>query len=379
MEAFLRLMWISFVQWYVCRAEVQIEEEGLLQKLADGINVVEQKGDVSQKVHQLQHELSELTTLFEVFKSQARAKSKMFAFWEQYGDMINTLLQFIKAERAGNWDLHLSAVATMVPHFFAMDRPNYARWLPVYLADMNHLESKHPKVHQEFVAGNHSISPSGQTFSQVSTDMALEQSINADSKSKGGIVGITKTPAALNRWFLTAHGRASIITALKEMYGLQDSDKVPHKEAAPKRVQRYEDDVRKLVKCFTSGLMNNPFSEDTKPLVKFATGIVLPSDVADGLVRSMEKGREQMTTFVQKRINTNIVIFWDPVPSLKVKTFSSMMKVNVKAADDKLITVNADRELFGRLLIAANARRINLMEVLSYELLPVPCLLSYQD
>ena len=31
MEAFFRLMWISFVQWYnVCRTEVQIEEEGLL-------------------------------------------------------------------------------------------------------------------------------------------------------------------------------------------------------------------------------------------------------------------------------------------------------------------------------------------------------------
>ena len=90
--------------------------------------------------------------------------------------------------------------------------------------------------------------------------------------------------------------------------------------------------------------MTNPFSEDTEPLVNFATGIVLPSDVADGLVRSMEKGREQMTTFVQKRINTNVVNFWDPVPSLKVKTFSSMTKkVNVKAADDKLITVNADR------------------------------------
>ena len=134
------------------------------------------------------------------------------------------------------------------------------------------------------------------------------------------------------------------------------------------------------VKCFTSGLMPNPLSEDTEPLVSFATGIVLPSDVADGLVRSMEKGREQMTTFVQKHINTNIVNFWDPVPSLQVKTFSSMTnKVNVKAADDKLITVNADRDLFGRLLIAANAQRISLMEVLSYELPPVPYSLSYQD
>ena len=184
---------------------------------------------------------------------------------------------------------------------------------------MKQLESKHTKVYQEFIAGNHSISRSCQPFSQVSTDMALEQSINAVSKSKGGIAGITQTPAALNRWFLTAHGRASITTALQEMYALQDSDKVSHKEAAPKRVKRDEDDVRKLVKCFTSGLMTNPFSEDTEPLVNFATSIVLPSDVADGLVRSMEKGREQMTTFVQRRINTNVVNFWEPVPSLKVK------------------------------------------------------------
>ena len=361
MEAFFRLMWMSFVQWYnVCHAEVQIEEEDLLQKIADGISVVEQKGDVSQKVQQPQEELSELATLLEVFKSQARAKSKMFAFWEQYGDMINILLQFIKAERTGNWDLHLSAVATMVPPLFALDRPNYARWLPLYLADMNQLESKHPKVHQEFIAGNHSISRSGQPFSQVSTDMALEQSINADSKSKGGIVGITQSPAALNGWFLTAHERASITTALKEMYGLQDIDKVPHKEAAPKRVQRDEDDVRKLVKCFTSGFITNPFSEETESIVNFATGIVLPSDVAEGLVSSTERGREQMTTFIEKRVNTNVVNFWDTVPSLKVKTFSFMAKkVNVKAAEDKLITVKADRDLFGRLLIAANARRIN--------------------
>ena len=74
----------------------------------------------------------------------------------------------------------MSALAEMTPHFFVMDRPNYARWLPVYIADMNMLESRHPKVHEEFLAGNFSVSHSGHPFSQVSTDMALEKSINAD-------------------------------------------------------------------------------------------------------------------------------------------------------------------------------------------------------
>jgi hypothetical protein len=155
--------------------------------------------------------------------------------------------------------------------------------------------------------------------------MALEQSINADSKSKGGIVGISQSPVALERWFLSVHERTSVTTALTDMYGVQITEQGTHKEAAPKRVKRDEDDVRKLVSCFTSGLMSNPF-EDTDALVNFATGIVLPMDVAEILVSSTEKGREQMEMFIEKIITTNKISFWDPVPSLKVKTFSSITK-----------------------------------------------------
>lgn len=69
-----------------------------------------------------------------------------------------------------------------------------------------------------------------------------------------------------------------------------------------------------------------------------------------------------------------------PFASLKVKTCSTMSKkLNVKAANDKVITINADRDLFGRLLIAANARQINLKEVLHYELAPISCALAQQD
>lgn len=51
----------------------------------------------------------------------------------------------------------------------------YAPFLPVYLADMQQLELTHPGVYNEFGAGNHSISHSGQPTSQVSAEMALEQ------------------------------------------------------------------------------------------------------------------------------------------------------------------------------------------------------------
>jgi len=70
--------------------------------------------------------------------------------------------------------------------------------------------------------------------------MALEQSINADSKSKGGVVGITDNQSALQRWFVTAHERASVATALKEMYAIRGSDRMG----------------------FSSNLMTNPFECD---------------------------------------------------------------------------------------------------------------------
>ena len=180
-------------------------------------------------------------------------------------------------------------------------------------------------MYEEFTAGNFSISRSGHPFSQVAADMALEQSINADSKSKGGIVGISQSPAALERWFFTAHVRASVTTSLKEMCGEEDRA-TGHKEATPPRVKRDEEDVRKLVGCFTSGLMTNPFNLETQPIVNMATGVVLPDDVADSLLASHSKGKEQMMTFIEKRLNTSAVRFWDAIPSLKIRTFSSTTK-----------------------------------------------------
>ena len=63
-----------------------------------------------------------------------------------------------------------------------------------------------------------------------------------------------------------------------------------------------------------------------------------------------------------------------------MKTFeSTTKKVQVKAVNDKLVTVGVDRELFVCLLIAANLRQFNLKEVLCYELSSVPFSLAHQD
>ena len=379
LEVFFRLKWNAFLVWYESQ-DKKIPEEPILRKIVDCVRTVENgKENARESVRKIETDLTELVSLFGIFKTENQGKSKLFAFWDEYGCMVTSLLQFLKAERTGNWRLHLSSVAAMLPHFFAMDRQNYSRYLPVYLAYMQRLEVTHPEVYNEFAAGNHSISRTGQPFSQVSTDMAPEQSINADSKSSGGVIGISQSPSALERWFLTIHERASITSALKAMYGIQDGEKASHKEAAPRRIKRDEEDVKKMMGCFSSGLMTDPFTQDSDALLNIATGVVLPEDVAQNLVRSTEKGRQQMNSFVKERINSNAMGFWEPIPNMKIKTFSSANKeIRVKSSD-KLVTINADRDLFGRLLIVSNTRQICLKDVLSFELSPVPYSLANAD
>ena len=74
--------------------------------------------------------------------------------------------------------------------------------------------------------------------------------------------------------------------------------------------------------------MTNPFSLESDPVVNFATGVVLPDDVAETLVNSTKKGRDQMNNFIKKRINSNTTSFWDGIPRNKVKSFSSVSTFN---------------------------------------------------
>ena len=106
------------------------------------------KEGVSTSIGQLSQDFTLVTEAFERCKATGRTVSKMFAFWEKYLAMMNILVQFIKAEQTADWSLHLTTVAAKLPYFFAMDRQNYARWLPIYLADMNSLAAAHPRVYE---------------------------------------------------------------------------------------------------------------------------------------------------------------------------------------------------------------------------------------
>ncbi|KAL9970877.1 hypothetical protein ACROYT_G023330 [Oculina patagonica] len=73
------------------------------------------------------------------FIAVKKEKNPNLQYWLQYMEMVLFLLLFIRAQREGIWDLHLYAFHKMLPFFHRYDHTNYARWGPVYLAQMKQL------------------------------------------------------------------------------------------------------------------------------------------------------------------------------------------------------------------------------------------------
>ena len=142
-----------------------------------------------------------------------------------------------------------------------------------------------------------------------------------------------------------------------------------HKEARAKRVMRVATNVQELVATFDSGLLSDPFQipvdildeEVPLPLCNLVTGVVLPDADTNILLDAAESDRQSMENFISSRIQSSEINFWDPVQKLKIKSFSSVAKkIAVKNQKDMIVSVSADRELFGCFLVTAKNRDINL-------------------
>ena len=145
--------------------------------------------------------------------------------------------------------MYLACIRDMIPWMFAYDRTNYSRYLPVYWCDMMSLEEKHPAAHEALQAGEFVVQRStSSSFSQVAVDQTIDNTINRDTKSKGGIIGFSLNKGAVQRWLLTSHERAAITQACREMAGLPsmtDGDEVV-KEMGKARMIADERDVKKV-------------------------------------------------------------------------------------------------------------------------------------
>ena len=110
--------------------------------------------------------------------------------------VFESLLLFLRASRQQNWTLHLASLHDLPKYFFAYDMPNYARFTPVYLAQMYSLKNTDGSGD-----GNFSVNKLLTSFTALGAGHALDQA-NKTMKIHGGIKGIANNQISLDRYFI---------------------------------------------------------------------------------------------------------------------------------------------------------------------------------
>jgi len=125
--------------------------------------------------------------------------SPTFKFWLLVHKYQQVIFMFIRAHRERKFELMITTLRMLVPLFFALDHQNYARWVPIFIRDLELLPAS---IHEEFEKGHWTINRSNRRFSALPIDHAHEQA-NKRVKGVGGIIGLTENPAMMERWIVT--------------------------------------------------------------------------------------------------------------------------------------------------------------------------------
>ena len=212
----------------------------------------------------VQQSLELLSPYLQMFDEFVTARSETAAFWNLYLKMVQLLVDYVSAERDSNILLHMVTFSEMLPFDFICNHQNYARWGSVYIAEMNKLQTEHPDLFQNFVAGYHTIHKADKEESKLSgvwADISIKQSINRDCGKLGGLTNIKTKESAIERWYLTAHLKANVATQFLKYSGLDlTADKsCIHIEVTNNRIQQDENAVAHVIKIIEER-MTNPFS-----------------------------------------------------------------------------------------------------------------------
>lgn len=109
--------------------------------------------------------------------------------WRQYYKQVSLVRHFIRAERTGNWKMHLHCISEMLPYFHSAGHFNYAKSAHLYLQHMLELQTK--MDHEEFVKytekGYFTIKRTHEFWSGAWPDMVIEQDLMRPLKTRGGL------------------------------------------------------------------------------------------------------------------------------------------------------------------------------------------------
>ena len=298
-------------------------------------------------------------------------------FWMMYVGYINIFHRLERAIRTNDLGLFISTLTPIIGLFFATGHINYSRWLTKYQLDLLNVDDTHPGLRAILNSGCFSVRRTDHDFSRIPVNLTLEQTINADAASRMiGIKSFTNDYSARLRWMVTKATRASFITSLQEMTGLITKEDITT-ELHPRRIERDNADLQKIITqiCNT----NNPFQQNLAPetLYNISTGKGAREDIKKSLLGVPTKGKQRHQEFIES-CKEDPKNFEQPIKK-KLKTFEDGCGKNRRAKNNVVAALIGTRNLFGRLLVLATKKKLDMQHVLQYPLTPVPLTMASPD
>ncbi|KAJ8885595.1 hypothetical protein PR048_011793 [Dryococelus australis] len=263
--------------------------------------------------------------------------SRTGKLWAEYIEMVGIVLLYVRAERVGNWNLHLFCVQSMLPFFHAAGHLNYAKTAHIYLQQMLNLcESlSTEELEQLFWSGTW-------------TDMIIEPYLMHSIKSTAGLIhGRGLSSPTLSKWIKAVPATVRVVDALDKVARIRESCKTRDKNDAL-RLQ----DWSKL---------HNPFETGSLSLVCVTNGLRASSAV--NWDSAKDAGISTMKAMVGKLFSGI---------TLKRKYLVTTLSKATKCIQvrEHFVEVNST-QLFHRMLYVVRSDE-ELTENLSYELSALP-------
>ena len=292
---------------------------------------------------------------YSLWKSNMR-EYPTFLYWDLVLSLEVTVLAFVRSEREGDFDAYVSCLQSLMWLMFAFDHPNYARWLSVHIYDMLALDS----ATREVISKNWTIQKTNRRFSRLPIDQAHEQQ-NAIIKGRGGVIGLTENPAALNRWMMSGPEISRIVEEFDQNLMKSKQEEGLHHSENLSEQKRFQRKVKSLISAIDDN--GNPFEEIHNDLIQLDTRDCATPEAIMILQNVQQKAADRYGKFVECVLSSNKGSIHDKITRMNQKIFKDLQKP--EPSQDQNLKNNA--ALFGRMYIANQHRNGNLLEFFSHE------------
>ena len=254
-----------------------------------------------------------------------------FRYWNQFIIRHTTVLDLVRADREGNWPLHLDAMQRALYEFSAWDAVNYQRWGSIYLEEARNLEESHPDIYANFMNGSFSIKDTTHQFVAVGGDQKLEQSINLSSKCSDSIIGHSKQKQFFTEWNLIYHEMMAVKNFFREYADVHatNSDSYQHHQSSHAFTRKHEANVQSMVKFIDEKGSPVTTTSDTE-LQNFITKEVASDEVRSDLLNATAKGTAKYISFRKGRLLHKETRLSEAINRTNLKGFKHMRTVPKK-------------------------------------------------